>query len=467
MAGRDVRRRWSESLLLVLAIAEGSATLTLGMLLHNVSTESSSQSYSQTQAATRGPDLVAQSSSLDNGTTSPADLAALVALSHAKGVVASSGPYPMATADLRTPTVTGGATVEGRSESPAPVDQPLVTAGTWVRPGGVVVERAFAQAAGLQVGQEITLNGRRFTVNGIAVTAAFSPYPEIGCFAGCIGPQSFANDEVGLMWTTEAAAVSLATSDAPVTYFSNLKLADPAQATSMANALDNNDFPKAGAPNGPYLLSAQQIAHEDNNLIVNEQIVVLVGSTLLTILSIASVAVLVGGRLADQMRRVGLLKAIGGTPGLVASVLLAEYLLLALVGAAVGLLAGWLFTPLLSSPGFGVLGSAPRPPLTASSVLIVAGVALGVALVAALVPALRAARTSTVRALADSARPPHRSELLVRLSARLPVPLLIGLRVMARRLRRTTLSVLSIFVTVSGVVAVLIVHGRLNSVEFN
>ncbi|HWF15354.1 MAG TPA: FtsX-like permease family protein, partial [Acidimicrobiales bacterium] len=47
------------------------------------------------------------------------------------------------------------------------------------------------------------------------------------------------------------------------------------------------------------------------------------------------------------------------------------------------------------------------------------------------------------------------------------VPLLIGLRVMARRLRRTTLSVLSIFVTVSGVVAVLIVHGRLNSVEFN
>ena len=38
------------------------------------------------------------------------------------------------------------------------------------------------------------------------------------------------------------------------------------------------------------------------------------------------------------------------------------------------------------------------------------------------------------------------------------MPLLIGLRVMARRLRRTALSVLSIFVTVSGIVAVLIVH---------
>ena len=171
MASRDVRRRWSESLLLVLAIAAGSATLTLGLLLHNVST----QSYSQTQTATRGPDLVAQSSSLQNGTTSLADLAALVSFSHAKGVMASSGPYPVTTSVLRTPTVTGYANVEGRSGPPAAVDQPLVTAGTWVRPGGVVVERAFAQAAGLEVGQVITLNGRRFTVNGIAVTAAFNP----------------------------------------------------------------------------------------------------------------------------------------------------------------------------------------------------------------------------------------------------------------------------------------------------
>ena len=459
MAGRDVRRRWSESLLLVLAIAAGSATLTLGMLLHNVST----QSYSQTQAATRGPDLVAQSSSLDNGTTSPADLAALVALSHAKGVAASSGPYPMTTADLRTPAVTGYANVEGRSESPAAVDQPLVTAGTWVRPGGVVVERAFAEAAGLQVGQAIALNGRRFIVSGIAVTAAFSPYPNVGCLSGCGGKFGFDSADVGLVWATEATARALATANSPLTYFSDLKLADPARASALANAQDNS-YPSNGPlPTTPSLLSAQSIAYEDNNLIRDEQIVVLVGSTLLTILSIASVAVLVGGRMADQMRRVGLLKAIGGTPGLVASVLLAEYLFLALVGAAVGLLSSWLFAPLLTSPGSGLLGSASRPPFTAPDVLVVAGVALGVALVAALVPALRAARTSTVRALADSARPPHRSAPLVKLSGLLPVPLLIGLRVMARRLRRTMLSVLSIFVTLSGIVAVLVARGHLNS----
>jgi putative ABC transport system permease protein len=85
-------------------------------------------------------------------------------------------------------------------------------------------------------------------------------------------------------------------------------------------------------------------------------------------------------------------------------------------------------------------------------------VALGIATVATLVPAIRAARTSTVAALADAARPPHRSQRLIKVSARLPVPLLLGLRLAARRPRRTLLNVASITVTASGIVAVLCVH---------
>ena len=44
--------------------------------------------------------------------------------------------------------------------------------GTWVRSGGVVVERAFADALGVGVGGRITLDGRPFRITGIAVTAA-------------------------------------------------------------------------------------------------------------------------------------------------------------------------------------------------------------------------------------------------------------------------------------------------------
>ena len=66
------------------------------------------------------------------------------------------------------------------------------------------------------------------------------------------------------------------------------------------------------------------------------QILLLIGAWLFGLLAVASLSVLVGGRMADQTRRVGLLKAVGGTPSLVAAVLLAEYVLVAIVAAAVG-----------------------------------------------------------------------------------------------------------------------------------
>jgi putative ABC transport system permease protein len=75
---------------------------------------------------------------------------------------------------------------------------------------------------------------------------------------------------------------------------------------------------------------------------------------------------------------------------------------------------------------------------------------------ATLVPGLRAARISTVRALADAARPPRRRARVIAISARLPVPLLLGLRLAARRPRRILLSGASIAITVSTIVAVLV-----------
>jgi putative ABC transport system permease protein len=186
-----------------------------------------------------------------------------------------------------------------------------------------------------------------------------------------------------------------------------------------------------------------------------EQVALSVGSSLLALLAIASVAVLVGGRMTEQARRVGLLKAVGGTPRLVTAVLLAEHLVVALAAAAVGLAAGWLAAPLLSSPADGLIGTAGAPSLTAGTVGVVVAVALGVALLAALVPAIRAARTSTVAALADAARTPRRGTWLVRASRRLPVPLLVGLRLTARRPRRLVLSAASIAVTVAMVIGVL------------
>jgi hypothetical protein len=88
---------------------------------------------------------------------------------------------------------------------------------------------------------------------------------------------------------------------------------------------------------------------------------------------------------------------------------------------------------------------------------------VAVAVVATLVPAVRAARLSTVLALSDAARPPRRSARLIALSARLPVPLLLGLRVAGRRPRRSLLCAAGATITVAGIVAVLSAHAQLDA----
>jgi len=91
--------------------------------------------------------------------------------------------------------------------------------------------------------------------------------------------------------------------------------------------------------------------------------------------------------MADQIRRVGLLKAVGAAPSLVAAVLLAEYLVVALVAAAAGLMLGTLAAPLLIDSSAGLLGRTGAPSLELSTVGLVTAVALGVACAATFVPA--------------------------------------------------------------------------------
>ena len=112
----------------------------------------------------------------------------------------------------------------------AAVDQPKLTDGTWIRSGGVVVERSFAQVANLRLGQTITLNGHPFQVVGFAVTAAFHGFPG-----------------VSLIWATEGAARSLATKADPLSYVSNLKLSDasPRAVNAFVNAYGNGIQKKA------------------------------------------------------------------------------------------------------------------------------------------------------------------------------------------------------------------------------
>ncbi len=473
LAVRDLRRRPAQAALLLLAITAASGTLSMALVLHGVT----SHPYARTRAATSGPDVVAllgqggvTFSSGPNG--GPAGgphgpqgavgqiEAQAAGLIRARGVTAHSGPYEEAGAVVRVRGLAVAIQVEGRGQAPAAVDRPKLTAGSWVRPGGIVLERAFAGALGVSVGDRITLDGRPFTVAGLAVTAAETPYPNLcftgGCNTGISGDEQLEGHGAGLGWVTQPDVRVLATADKgeSAAYVLNLQLSDPASAPTFISAY-YQVHRQAGPVN---LLSWQNIATGDALLVTDEQQVLTPGAWLLGLLALASVAVLVGGRMSERTRRVGLLKAVGGTPGIVAVALLAENLILALAAGVAGLVIGRLAAPLITSPGAGLVGTPGAPSLTLSIAGQVIAVALLVALAATLLPAFRAARTSTVGALADAARPPRRRAMLIKLAARLPVPLLFGLRLVARRPRRAVLGAASIAVTVTGLVTVVAFH---------
>ncbi len=132
--------------------------------------------------------------------------------------------------------------LEGRTQAPASIDQPKVTAGTWVRPGGVVLERTFAEALGVGVGDRVTLDGRPYRVAGIAVTAAGPPYPNLCYYLGgsCVwdlpdnGPVPLPPTS-GSPGSPSRRPARSHRPQAPLSYFLNLKLRNPATAQAFAN----------------------------------------------------------------------------------------------------------------------------------------------------------------------------------------------------------------------------------------
>jgi ABC-type antimicrobial peptide transport system permease subunit len=339
LAVRDLRRRRIEAALLLLAIMAATTTLTLGLVLH----DAASGPYQSTREATNGPDVVAS-------VHQPAELSGLEPMASAPGVLDHSGPYPVTTAELQASGRTSDVQAVGRDAAPASVDQPELIRGSWVSDGGVVVEAAFANALDARVGDPVTLDGRSFEVVGVAVTAAMPPYPTTSCLFPCIVgaiPDELADAELpqgilhnaGLVWLTQADVRSLTPDPDALAFVMNLKLADPESAQAFVDA---NQAASRTAPN---LQPWENILEEATELARDAQILLLIGAWLLGLLAVASLSVLVGGRMADQTRRVGLLKAVGGTPSLVAAVLLAEYVLVAIVAAAAGLAVGSLTAP--------------------------------------------------------------------------------------------------------------------------
>lgn len=427
LASRGLNRRRAAASLLLLALATATTTLSFAFAVDSAA----DQPWQYTRGLTKGPDVWVRA---EQRTDQRADLPEVLAeLAGAPGVVEAGRPYPcLRLTDLRGPHGTVAALVEVRDSPDATVDRPALTSGTWAVAGAVVVERAFADALGVRPGDELQLAGRRLSVAGVAVTTSRSPYP---------------TNTPGLLWmsTSDSGWLQAAATDRYTAIA--LRLADPATAPRFAAAIANRDRSVLAQPwqaTHEWTISDQRWARD----------ALLMGAWVLALLAVAGAAVLAGGRMADQRRRIGLLKAVGATPRMIGAVLMTEHLVIAAAAAALGLVVGRLAAAAIAQPSVGLADRPLSPTISPTAAFTVVAMALILTCAATLPTAWTAAR-STVAALSVGVRAPRRHPRLVALSRRLPVSGLIGLRLAGRRPRRALLSTLSLTVTVAMVVAAL------------
>jgi putative ABC transport system permease protein len=421
---RDLRTHPLGPLLLGVTVAVAAAALTLTFEVG----PAANAPWDATWTATGSPHVVlvgAADTDIDGVLADPA-------------VTGVAGPFPLVYKELRSPPYRLSVQVIGRDPEPTSVDQPIITSGSWVRAGGVVVEGSLAEALELDVGDAVPIEGLDFTVVGIAASAAQKPI-------------AFA--EPGLLWATRDDVEALVADGATQFSAASLHLSDPDLAAGFASTWDSPVYDEWPPGEGDRFLSVtgwEEIRYDSLTDVNFARAGLVTGAIALALLTIASAAIYLTSRLEAQTRRMGLLKAVGATPRLAARFAVAQQLAVTLPAAVAGLGAGWLTAPLLARPeGAFLLEGTHLPPLNLTTAAIVLGVTVGFTALPALRPARRAARASTIRMLTNPARPPRRSARLIALSARLPTPALLGVRLASRRPGRALLSALGMGVSVA------------------
>lgn len=420
LAARNLRRRPGPALLLLLTLTIATGTLGLGLSVYG----SADAAWDRVWHATNGFHVSFTVYHPPDEAGNDAFVRAMerraVELADADGVVASSGPWTHLYGSIAVEGGNEDLTAEIREPGRYAVDQPLITSGRWLGPGdGLVLESGLAATLGVEAGDTVTIQGRPFPVLGAATTVG-GRFPLYRPAQVWVTPETAERmRELGM--TEEGFELSL-------------RLRDPydAQGFVTQHGPDFRSDPDSSAI--AFLGTWQERranTHSDIDIVAGT---LFAAGTLIAILTIATAAVLVAGRMASRIRQVGTLKAVGVTPRQIVLALLFEYGAVAIAATVLGIGVGLLLAPVIANTSVTILGT-PQPQLTWTQVAIVGGVALLVVLIGTVRPAFRGVRRSTVSSLASGARPPRRPGRLSRWAAQvgMPISAVLGLRSSWRR----------------------------------
>jgi putative ABC transport system permease protein len=451
LARGNLRRRPAQALLLLLALTIATGVLGVAASVYG----SADAPWDRVWRATRGfhvslgvyhpPDEPGNRAFVQELRGQAARLAT------APGVVGVGGPWTHLYGSI---AVAGGEedlTAEIRDPGPYEVDQPLVTSGRWLgEGGGVVLESGLAATLHAGPGDTVTIQGRPFPVRGVAATVSRGRFPL---------------SRPAQVWVTPETARQLRDLGMTEEGFElQLRLADPGDAAGFVAAHRSLEATDPSSSVISYLETWQQRradSHSDIDILAGT---LFAAGGLIAILTVATAAVLIAGRMATQIRQVGTLKAVGVTPRQIVLVLLVEYLAIAAGATVLGLGIGRLLAPRVAETSVTVLGTPEPPPLTWGRVAIVAAVAFTVVLLGTIRPALRGIRQSTLRSLVAGPRPPRRPGRLGRLAASLglPLPGVVGLRSGWRRPGRLLVNAAGLLLGVAMIVVALALRDSLD-----
>ncbi|MFD9466833.1 FtsX-like permease family protein [Streptomyces sp. NPDC060027] len=324
---------------------------------------------------------------------------------HLDGVTASAGPFPSTTI---SPVGRDGGhlpalTLVGRSGRGSGVDEVDLKSGRWARKSGEIVLSASFSGPFLKVGSTLmssdTADAWTLTVVGFALSAGGSAD----------------------VWATPAQVRSLATGDSGLT---SQMLYRFDSAGTKSQVADDRKKLTAALPSGALVgtqswLDTKRAADQGAAATIPFLFAFGVLGIVMSVIIVGSV---ISGAVGTSLRRIGILKAIGFTPGEVVRAYVAQALIPAGAGIALGVVLGNLLAVPLLEDTESVYGTVSLSVAWWVDVVVPA-CALLVVGIAALLPALRAGRLRTVEAIAVGRAPrTARGQWAHRAAGRLPLP---------------------------------------------
>ncbi len=454
LAGLGRRRLQGVVITAVVVLATAAATIALDTLVE------AQAPYEHAFTTANGANLV-----VDYRTDVPA--AQLAATTSASPVTAAAGPWPIGSADVAQAAGAkgdsrnlGGGELSGRSDPAGPVDRIAVSEGRWwERPGEIVLSQDWDKLAGPALGATIVL--RETPAGGGTGAASGTALAERTLTVVGIASSISTPDVFG--WLSPDDLMALTPHQAPEQEML-YRVSPSATTNDLTSALETIT---RGLPSGAVASSQTYLARKASvDRTASLFVPILLAFSVFALLAAAFIiANVVTGIVLSSYREIGVMKAIGFTPGQVTWTLLVQILVPVALGAVIGVAIGSVLSQPVVADTARSFGLPTAFSLSAPVVASVLVAALATAIVAAIGPAVRAGHLSAVRAITRGTTPSSRPDggRLRRAALDLPLaaPVRIGLAASVAHPLRAAMTLGALTVGVSALVFALGLDGSL------